>query len=140
LWTKQRPALDRCVCVCVCVCVYVCTLLQVRITQVSGADLALVEEEARALCVRLGAFRADQFALDSNRRAHYLHTGPEIWTQSKGAIDAFVRAHVCVCVCVFVCAKLHHPHVRWTLWGAEEHLLGAHSTSRREEMEMFAVT
>jgi cysteine synthase A len=35
------------------------------------------------------AFRADQFHLAGNFRAHYLHTGPEILRQSGGNIDAF---------------------------------------------------
>ena len=36
-----------------------------------------------------GAFRADQFRLPGNFRAHYLHTGPEFLRQSGGRIDAF---------------------------------------------------
>ena len=35
------------------------------------------------------AFRADQFKLESNFRAHYLHTGPEILRQAAGEIDCF---------------------------------------------------
>lgn len=38
--------------------------------QVSGEDLALVEKEAQRLTRELDAFRADQFALESNYRAH----------------------------------------------------------------------
>jgi cysteine synthase A len=57
--------------------------------QVSGGDLALVEQEAERITAERGAFRADQFHLESNSRAHYLHTGPEILRQSGGAIDAF---------------------------------------------------
>ena len=57
--------------------------------QVSGEDLALVEEETRRIVRARGAFRADQFRLAGNRRAHYLHTGPEILRQSGGRIDAF---------------------------------------------------
>ena len=56
--------------------------------QVSGEDLALVEAAARRITDERGAFRADQFALAGNRRAHELTTGPEIWRQS-GGIDAF---------------------------------------------------
>lgn len=33
---------------------------------------------------------ANQFENTSNARAHYLHTGPEIWQQSQGAVDIFV--------------------------------------------------
>ncbi len=56
--------------------------------QVSGADLARVEEKTRKIVAERGAFRADQFQLAGNSRAHYLHTAPEIWRQS-GGIDAF---------------------------------------------------
>jgi cysteine synthase A len=57
--------------------------------QVSGADLALVEEVAERITSERNAFRADQFQLAGNLRAHYLHTGPELWAQSGGAITAF---------------------------------------------------
>ena len=57
--------------------------------QVSGEDLKRVEEETQRIVTRRGAFRADQFRLAGNFRAHYLHTGPEILKQSGGAIDAF---------------------------------------------------
>lgn len=57
--------------------------------QVSGGDLALVEEAAQRLAAERGAFRADQFHLAGNARAHQLHTGPEFLAQSGGAIDAF---------------------------------------------------
>ena len=56
--------------------------------QVSGADLALVEARARQIVSERRAFRADQFRLEGNWRAHYRHTAPEIWRQS-GGIDAF---------------------------------------------------
>jgi cysteine synthase A len=57
--------------------------------QVSGGDLALVEQEAQRLVAERQAFRADQFQLAGNARAHYLHTGPEFIHQSGGQIDAF---------------------------------------------------
>jgi cysteine synthase A len=56
---------------------------------VSGGDLELVEKEAQRIVQERGAFRADQFNLEGNFRAHYLHTGPEIIRQSDGKIDAF---------------------------------------------------
>ena len=56
--------------------------------QVSGADLKLVEERAQEIVRERNAFRADQFQLAGNTRAHYRHTAPEIWRQS-GGIDAF---------------------------------------------------
>jgi cysteine synthase A len=57
--------------------------------QVSGGDLELVEQETRRIVAERNAFRADQFNLAGNFRAHYLHTGPEILKQSGGKIDAF---------------------------------------------------
>ena len=57
--------------------------------EVSGDDLALVEEAAREIARRRGAFRADQFRHPGNFRAHYLHTGPEILEQSAGNFDVF---------------------------------------------------
>jgi cysteine synthase A len=57
--------------------------------QVSGGDLALVEQEAQRLTKERNAFRADQFNLESNIRAHYLHTSQEILRQTQGEFDAF---------------------------------------------------
>ena len=57
--------------------------------QVSGGDLELVEREAKRIVSARNAFRADQFRLLSNVRAHYLNTGPEFIRQSGGRIDAF---------------------------------------------------
>jgi cysteine synthase A len=57
--------------------------------QVSGGDLELVERETRKIVKEREAFRADQFQLKSNFRAHYLNTGPEIIRQSGGQIDVF---------------------------------------------------
>ena len=57
--------------------------------QVSGGDLALVEEAAQRITKERDAFRADQFHLEGSYLAHYLHTGPEIIRQSSGKIDAF---------------------------------------------------
>jgi len=60
-----------------------------KVGEVSGGDLELVEKEARRIVAARGAFRADQFRLKGNFRAHYLHTGPEFIKQSGGEIDAF---------------------------------------------------
>ena len=57
--------------------------------QVSGEDLKQVEEESQRVVAARSAFRADQFRLQGNFRAHYLHTGPEILRQSKAALQAF---------------------------------------------------
>lgn len=58
--------------------------------EVSGADLALVEAEAARITVARGAFRADQFRHPGNAAAHESTTGPEIWEQAEGRLDAFV--------------------------------------------------
>jgi cysteine synthase A len=57
--------------------------------QVSGGDLERVEQVTQRIVAERGAFRADQFRLRSNFRAHYLHTGPEFLQQSGGTIRAF---------------------------------------------------
>jgi len=57
--------------------------------QVSGGDLELVEQETQRLAKERNAFRADQFLLEGNFRAHYLHTGPEMIQQSEGKIDGY---------------------------------------------------
>lgn len=57
--------------------------------QVSGEDLALVERRARELTAERGAFRVDQFVRDTSAAAHERTTGPELWRQAGGEIDAF---------------------------------------------------
>ena len=57
--------------------------------EVSGGDLARVEQVAQALVRERQAFRADQFRLEGNFRAHYLNTGPEILAQAGCRIDGF---------------------------------------------------
>jgi len=58
--------------------------------QVSGEDLALVEERTKQLVKELNAFRADQFHLESCNHAHEYNTGEEIWEQTDGNVDVFV--------------------------------------------------
>ena len=57
--------------------------------EVSGADLALVDQEATRITIERDAFRADQFGHAGNPAAHETGTGPEIWDQSGGEITAF---------------------------------------------------
>jgi cysteine synthase B len=66
-----------------------------------GAELILVTEEegmegARDLAEKLrreGRGKIlDQFANPDNPSAHYLHTGPEIWRDTKGSITHFVSS------------------------------------------------
>ncbi len=58
--------------------------------QVTGEDLALVEEKTAKLSEELGAFRADQFHNQSNVQAHYNGTAEEIWQQMNGKVNVFV--------------------------------------------------
>ena len=58
--------------------------------QVSGDDLARVEERAQELTRERGAYRCDQFNLAGNCLAHERTTGPEIWQQAGGQIDIFL--------------------------------------------------
>ena len=37
-----------------------------------------------------GVLFADQWNNLDNRQAHYLSTGPEIWEQTEGKVDAFI--------------------------------------------------
>ena len=64
-----------------------------------GAELVLTDPERRMLAAieeaerirdRLGAWMPNQFANPANPRIHYETTGPELWEQMDGRIDAFV--------------------------------------------------
>ena len=82
--------------------------------EVSGEDLQRVEEETRRIVEQRAAFRADQFQLPGNARAHYLHTGPEILRQTGGRIDAFcdfvgTGGSFAGCAAAF---KEHNPAIR----------------------------
>ncbi|MCX5971185.1 MAG: cysteine synthase family protein [Coprothermobacterota bacterium] len=82
--------------------------------QVSGGDLELVEHAAQRIVRERNAFRADQFQLAGNFRAHYLHTGPEFLQQSGGKIDAFcdfvgTGGSFAGCAAAF---KEHDPSIR----------------------------
>jgi cysteine synthase len=59
--------------------------------QVSGADLARVNECVERIVRDRGAFRTDQFQMDANPDAHALGTGVEILEQTGGQLDAFVE-------------------------------------------------
>ena len=58
--------------------------------QVSGEDLALVDNRTRRLTAERGALRADQFRNLGNVHAHEFHTAEEMWEQTGGRIDVFV--------------------------------------------------
>jgi len=64
-----------------------------------GAKLVLTDPERRMLAAieeaerirdHTGAWMPNQFANPANPRIHYETTGPELWTQLDGRIDAFV--------------------------------------------------
>lgn len=66
-----------------------------------GAELLLVTEEegmegARDLAHKMQAQGKgkvlDQFANPDNPNAHYMHTGPEIWRDTKGSVSHFVSS------------------------------------------------
>jgi len=50
----------------------------------------LAEETAKT--AKGGCLFADQWNNMSNRKAHYLSTGPEIWRQTEGKVDGFICA------------------------------------------------
>ena len=58
--------------------------------QVSGEDLALVEQKTGQVVRERQAFRANQFELAANALAHERFTGPELWEQSGGCVDVFL--------------------------------------------------
>jgi cysteine synthase A len=58
--------------------------------RVTGADIAAAVDEACSIARRQSAFYVDQFNSRSGARAHERTTGPEIWQQCGGRVDAFV--------------------------------------------------
>lgn len=48
------------------------------------------QDMAQRIAEERGAFYVNQFANQANVKAHYTTTGPEIWQQMEGNIDAFV--------------------------------------------------
>src|SRR5262249_11291135 len=64
-----------------------------------GAELVLTDPELRMLAAikeaeairdRIGAWMPNQFENPANPRIHYETTGPELWRQMDGRVDAFV--------------------------------------------------
>lgn len=70
-----------------------------KIIKMLGGNLVLTPDEenvagavakAEELAEKYGAYMPQQFKNINNALAHYHHTGPELWQQSEGKIDAFV--------------------------------------------------
>ena len=70
-----------------------------RTLKAYGAELVLTDptrrmqaaiEEAEKIALETGAWMPNQFSNPANPAAHYTTTGPELWTQLEGRIDAFV--------------------------------------------------
>lgn len=69
----------------------------IRVPQVEGvygkvtyADVQAAEEECLKTVEKTGHFLVNQFYNEANVQAHYEMTGPEIWRQTGGHVDAFV--------------------------------------------------
>src|SRR5690349_23605835 len=58
--------------------------------QVTGADVKRAADEARRLARGRGAWYVDQFHNPGSVAAHEHGTGPEIWRDLGGRLDAFV--------------------------------------------------
>lgn len=82
--------------------------------EVSGEDLALARTRAEELVAATGAYFVNQFQNPDNLAAHELTTGPEIWSQSGGDVDAFVMmaGTGCTFIGVMRCLRRHQPAVR----------------------------
>lgn len=69
-----------------------------KLIQAYGAELRIVdggvplanEEAAKLLEATPNSFAPSQFSNPVNVQAHYKHTGPEIWQDTDGQVDAFV--------------------------------------------------
>lgn len=59
---------------------------------VTGNDIAKAVEKALEIAKERNAFYVDQFNNPANVAGHYLTTGPEIWNDLDGNIDAFVAS------------------------------------------------
>ncbi|MGH8244141.1 MAG: PLP-dependent cysteine synthase family protein [Steroidobacteraceae bacterium] len=58
--------------------------------RVTGADIAAAASNARATAMKIGALHVDQFLAAESVTTHESGTGPEIWNQLEGTLDAFV--------------------------------------------------
>ena len=58
--------------------------------QVTGSDIGAAGVEAKRYAEETGAYYVDQFRNPASVLAYEEGTGPEIWTQTEGRLDAFV--------------------------------------------------
>lgn len=61
-----------------------------RVHPCDGAGGADYHAVAEGIARDEGAYQLDQYRSTLNRQAHYLDTGPELWSQVAGQIDVFV--------------------------------------------------
>ncbi|MGF3024781.1 PLP-dependent cysteine synthase family protein [Methylobacterium aquaticum] len=80
---------------------------------VTGADVNAAADAARRIAAERGGFYVDQFHAPDGARAHAETTGPEIWEQSSGRVDAWVAAVGTGATFLGVAAALraHNPRV-----------------------------
>ena len=58
--------------------------------RVTGADITAASERAREIAATSGAYYVDQFNHPASVLAHQEGTGPELWRDTGGRLDAFV--------------------------------------------------
>ncbi len=89
-----------------------------------------------------GAIWANQFDNLANRRAHYNSTGPEIWEQTGGKVDAWVAATgtggTYAGVALFL--KERNPHVRCVIADPHGSALYSWATSGELTLEGSSIT
>ncbi|KAK4341916.1 hypothetical protein RND71_037732 [Anisodus tanguticus] len=61
-------------------------------SQINGHSISEEEQNMNFSSECKGGFFADQFENHANFRSHYEGTGPEIWEQTGGKLDAFIAA------------------------------------------------
>lgn len=59
---------------------------------VTNEDIQAATNRAKEIAIETGGFFVDQFNNDNNYLAHKMTTGPEIWRQTGGRIDAFLTS------------------------------------------------
>ena len=89
--------------------------------QVTGADVTAAAQVAQLLAAERQGFYVDQFNAHEGVLAHETTTGPEIWAQAGGRVDAWVAAVGSGATFIGVAAALRHRNPR-ILCGAVEPL------------------